>query len=96
MVDDKALNGELLFFHIKGRQYGAVNRAEAGWADDEGRQMEPVNDVFQLEKCLFIVAKGADDAATSFDSDVGVTGRYLLPVTEDDFFFNRSFFPAGG
>ena len=44
-----------------------------------------MNDVFQLEKGLFIIAKRTDDASAAFDGDVGIAGRYFLPVVEDDF-----------
>ena len=46
MVYDEAFDRELFCFHIEGRQDGSVNGTEAGGADDEGRQVQPVNDVF--------------------------------------------------
>lgn len=55
-----------------------------------------MNDVFQLEKGLFIIAKRTDDASAAFDGDVGIAGRYFLPVVEDDFLFNGAAFPTGG
>ena len=46
MVDDETLDGQSFFFHIKGGQYGAVDRPQTGRTDDERGQMEPGDDIF--------------------------------------------------
>ena len=95
MVDDETLDRQALFFHIKGGQDGAVDGPQASRADDERWDVQPADEIFQLEADGIIFAEGTDDATAAFDRDVGIGCRDALPVAEDDAFFDGLLFPAG-
>ena len=67
MVDDETLDRQALFFHIKGGQDGAVDGPQASRADDERWDVQPADEIFQLEADGIIFAEGTDDAAAAFD-----------------------------
>ncbi len=67
----------------------AINSAKTGVANDDGRQMKPLDDVFQEVVRLVIIANGAHDAAATFHGDEFVIGSHAVEAGNDHVLFHR-------
>ena len=92
MVEDDAFHRDISMFNIFPRGDHMVDGAKACIGDDEDRELQPGNNIFQIVHRLLIVADGAHDAAGAFHGHVGIRLGHALPSFQNDLLLQRMAF----
>ena len=95
MIQKDSFDGNMSVFDVLTGRHHMIDCSESRIGNHKYRQMQPLNDIFQIVHCLFIMPDRTHDTAASFHRDIGVSFRDTLPGFQNHLFFHRiSFYPC--